>query len=175
MDTFTEWLNGELRERGWSQRELARRSGMSHSTISDVLGNVRRPSWDFCASVAAAMGQNPDQLFVLAGLKPQPAGPVSEESEALAILRELDHSLRLAAVAMLRGLAGKEPADTLELDEGYMAQDDLERELLEAFRQLSPRWQMVFLEDAQRAAGMGMVRIIGEGEEAGEDDETEAD
>ena len=172
-EAFGAWLNEQLRDRGWSQRELARRSDMSHSTISDVLGNVRRPSWDFCASIAGALDLDPDSVFVLAGLKARPPAPVGEETEALAILRTLDLSLRSAAVAMLRGLAGHRDrlAGVSEGAVAYLVQDDLERELLEAFRQLSPRWQEVFLEDAQRAAEMGMVRMIGE--EAGEDGETE--
>jgi len=110
--------------------------------------------------------QNPDRLFVLAGLKPQPPAPVTEESEAVRLLRELSQDLRGAAVAMLRGLAGEQPVSDLQ-DEAH---GDLEHELLEAFRQLSPRWQEVFVEDARRAAQMGLVRFIGE--EAGDDDET---
>ena len=156
--TFAEWLVRQLQDRGWSQRELARRSDVSHTTVSDVLGNVRRPTWDFCASVASAMGENPDDLFVLAGLKPEPPEPVTEETEAVSILRELPAQMRAAALAMMRGLSGQPTRQ----DPALVAGDDLERELLEAFRQLSPRWQQVFLEDAQRAAQMGMVRMIGE-------------
>lgn len=164
METrFSEWLVGQLRERGWSQRELARRSDVSHTTVSDVLGNVRRPTWDFCASIAGPLERQPDEVFVLAGLKPEPSQPVSEEAEALRILRELTQDLRIAAVAMLRGLAGERPADS-----PIARESDLERELLEAFRQLSPRWQAIFVEDARQAANMGMVRMIGD-EGAGED------
>ena len=160
---FSEWLVGQLQDRGWSQRELARRAEISHTTVSDVLGNVRRPTWDFCASIAGALGENPDAVFVLAGLKPEPSRPVTEEAEALQILRELSRELRAAAVAMLRGLAGERPADSL-----LMRESELEGALLEAFRQLSPRWQEVFVEDAQRAAQMGLVHMVGD-EEANRD------
>lgn len=176
METrFSEWLVGQLRDRGWSQRELARRSDISHTTVSEVLGNVRRPTWDFCASIAGALGVNPDAVFVRAGLKEQPPGPVTEEAEVVRILRGLEDSLRLAAVAMLRGLA-KDARAVARVGEGreeYRVRDDLEAELLEAFRKLSPRWREVFLEDARRAAEMGLVRMVGE--EAGEDGQPETE
>ena len=168
METgFPEWLVGQLQDRGWSQRELARRSGISHTTVSEVLSTVRRPTWDFCASIAGALGESPDAVFVRAGLKERPPAPVTEEAAAVGILRALETPLRAAAVAMLRGLAGETDARAGDSRELYQVRDDLERELLEAFRQLSPRWREVFLEDARRAAQMGLVRMVGE--EAGED------
>jgi transcriptional regulator with XRE-family HTH domain len=33
---FSEWLEGELKTRGWSDSELARRAGVSHASISYV-------------------------------------------------------------------------------------------------------------------------------------------
>ena len=171
METrFSEWLVRQLQDRGWSQRELARRSDISHTTVSEVLGNVRRPTWDFCASIAGALGENPDAVFVRAGLKEPLPEPVTEETEVVGLMRVLDVQLRAAALAMLRGLAGDSTATAGA--EVYRVQDDLEVELLEAFRQLSPRWREVFLEDARRAAQMGLVRMVGE---EGHEDDQEAD
>ena len=66
--TFNAWLNQELESRGWSQRELARRSGLSSAQVSSVLGNKRTATWDFCAATAGAMGLHPVDVFQRAGL-----------------------------------------------------------------------------------------------------------
>lgn len=45
-------------------RELARVSGVSHSTISDVISGKRNPTRKFCISIAVGLGV--DQQLVLA-------------------------------------------------------------------------------------------------------------
>jgi transcriptional regulator with XRE-family HTH domain len=104
------WLEEELESRGWSQRELARRAGIAHTTVSYVLAGRQAPSWDFCAAIAEALGLAPTEVFVLAGLLPPPLPAVAEETEAVAILRELDPEARAHALAMLRGLAELAPS-----------------------------------------------------------------
>ena len=64
------WLIKELDMRGWSHRELAWRSDLSQTTVSDVISEKRPATWDFCAAVARAMGVSVNEVFVLAGLKP---------------------------------------------------------------------------------------------------------
>jgi transcriptional regulator with XRE-family HTH domain len=61
------WVTDELRRRGWSIRELARRSGLSHVAISQVLSGQRQPGWDFCAAIAEPLEASPMDTFVLAG------------------------------------------------------------------------------------------------------------
>jgi transcriptional regulator with XRE-family HTH domain len=71
METeLTPWLIRELDTRGWSQRELGRRAGISQTTVSQVLSYQRQPTWDFCASIARAFRVPEDEVFRLAGLKP---------------------------------------------------------------------------------------------------------
>lgn len=43
LDDFPAWLAGELSRRRMSQRVLALRSGIDHSTISRVLSGERAP------------------------------------------------------------------------------------------------------------------------------------
>jgi transcriptional regulator with XRE-family HTH domain len=105
-NNLVDWLAEELQVRGWSYRELARRAGVSHTTVSNVLAGRQAPTWDFCAAVAEAVGMAPPAAFVMAGLLPPPLPAVEEEEEALALLRELSPDGRAAALAMLRGLAG---------------------------------------------------------------------
>lgn len=63
---FADWLMQEIRFHGWSMRELARRSGVSHSTISLVIGG-QPPTWDFCAAIAAPLEVSPIEVFLIAG------------------------------------------------------------------------------------------------------------
>lgn len=75
MDRLSSWLANELKNRGWSHRELARRSGLSQTAISTVLSGQRQPGWEFCAAVAGALGEAPEQLMRMAGLLPPLPAP----------------------------------------------------------------------------------------------------
>lgn len=69
-DNLVAWLIAQRDERGWSFREIARRAGISHTTISQVVAGQRVPTFDFCADVARALGEQPETLLRLAGLLP---------------------------------------------------------------------------------------------------------
>lgn len=166
------WLNKEIESRGWSQRELARRSGISHTTISQVIAEVRQPTWDFCASIARALGEPIDNVFVLAGLKRPPLPPVEEEKEALGILRSLSSSLRHAAMTMLRALAREETNAPIP----YVTQDDAYiRELVQEFEKVPDEWKDVVIDEVrrvQRFSSLPSVHLIGEDNEEERDAST---
>jgi transcriptional regulator with XRE-family HTH domain len=65
---LSSWLQGELDRIGWSQSELARRSGTSSPTVSRILNGDLDPTWHFCYAIAKPLGRTPAELFVLAGL-----------------------------------------------------------------------------------------------------------
>ncbi len=67
---LSDFINEELKQRGWSQRELARKAGVSHTSISEVIAGNRNPGWDFCAAIAAPLEKTPLEVFQLAGLLP---------------------------------------------------------------------------------------------------------
>lgn len=76
------WLDKELNDRGWSQRQLAKKAKLSNTTVSDVLGGQRNITFDFCAAIAGPLGKQPEELFRLAGLLPaKPAPPPVELPE----------------------------------------------------------------------------------------------
>ena len=131
------WLNIQLNETGWSQRELARRAGVSHSTVSQVLSLQQRPTWDFCAGIAQALRVPVDEVFVLAGLKPPPPASVEDEAEALALLRRLPSQTRRVVLDILRGLTlSHTPTVTMTDGRAGYAVDPQEQALLEAFHQV---------------------------------------
>ena len=86
------WLANEIKTRGWSHRELARRAGLSQTAVSTVLSSQRQPGWEFCEKVARALGETPEHVFRRAGLLP--ALPAPEDD---ATLRDLiDYARQLS-------------------------------------------------------------------------------
>lgn len=84
-----EWIKKELKARGWSQNELARRAGLSSGAVSNVMTQLRQPGPDFCTGIARAFRLSPEEVFRRAGLLP----PKPENSEDMT-LRELWSILR---------------------------------------------------------------------------------
>ena len=114
--TFSDWLNQNLNERGWSQSEAARRSGLSASAIQQVVGGITRPGPRLCRGLARAFGVAPEEVFRLADLLPPPARadqraeyrarprPGSPAADLVALYEELtedDQALILELVARL--------------------------------------------------------------------------
>lgn len=89
-DKLKVWLSAELEKRHWSQRELARQSGISQALIWQVLSGDVPTSADFCIKVAQALDEPPDKLLRLAGILP--ASPASED-DTLQELMDLARSL----------------------------------------------------------------------------------
>jgi transcriptional regulator with XRE-family HTH domain len=77
-DRLVAWINKELEKRDWSHRKLAREAGVSHTHISNVLSGERNVTFDFCASIAKALGKLPEDLFRMAGLLPPLPEPEDE-------------------------------------------------------------------------------------------------
>lgn len=82
------WLTQELKQRRWSQGELARQTGVSRSFITQVLSGDVKASVNFCHKIAAAFGESPETVLRLAGILP-PAG----SNETLQQINELARNL----------------------------------------------------------------------------------
>lgn len=50
------WVNEQIRVRGWSMREFARRGDISATAISDILSQKRDPGAKFFQAAAKAFG-----------------------------------------------------------------------------------------------------------------------
>jgi len=73
MESLENWLNEQLRTRGWSQSEAARRSGISPSMFSQVMSGVANPGPDFLKGIAQAFGITRREAFQRAGMiEPEP-------------------------------------------------------------------------------------------------------
>jgi transcriptional regulator with XRE-family HTH domain len=80
-DKLVVWLNRKVDEVG-SIRALARKAELSHTTLSEVLSGVRKPTHKVCTAVARAMNEPEERILRLAGLiSPRPK--MEEEEELL--------------------------------------------------------------------------------------------
>jgi len=101
MNTFNEWLLSELEKRDWSQADLARRTGVSRTAISDIISGKRNMGRDMAISLAEALKLPLEEVFRAALLPPKPeSNPLVEEG--LYILQQLDGTEREDALRFLR-------------------------------------------------------------------------
>lgn len=86
METdFSEWLHNQLKEHGWTQAELARRSGISPSQITRVLSGSRGLGEQSVRAIADAFKLPPEEVYRAASLLP----PISKERSQLSELTYL--------------------------------------------------------------------------------------
>jgi len=106
---FIEWLNEQVNEVG-SIRELARRTGTSHTSIAQVLSREREPTFDFVAIMAQWANSPLERMLQMAGLLPERYTREEIEREILHYFDQLppDDQARLIVIARAWALEGKE-------------------------------------------------------------------
>ena len=80
-----QWLKDRCQKKGWSLREAAANTGLSHATIGDIMKGVQ-PSAESIRKLTVAFGGNglrklvlEDELLTLAGYRTErPEGQLSE-------------------------------------------------------------------------------------------------
>lgn len=70
METFGDWLQGELDKRGMKQADLARESGLTTATISRLITQQRGPDDATCLKISKALGIPVEDVFRRAGKLP---------------------------------------------------------------------------------------------------------
>lgn len=109
-DKFTDWILRNLEDRNWSLRVLARKSGVSHATVSRVISGAQKLTPDFCLAIASAFGTDETEVLWRAGFLKRK--PITVDDPELADLidtaRQLTPAQRTQAVVLLNMLkAGK--------------------------------------------------------------------
>jgi transcriptional regulator with XRE-family HTH domain len=82
QDSFGDWLQDELQQRGWNQAELARRSRITTAQISRIMTGEQHPGPTVCQKLARALHLPVEEVFRRAGFLP----PVKEQPEGTAEL-----------------------------------------------------------------------------------------
>lgn len=129
-DRLINFLINTLNNKGWSQRELARRSGLSQTTISEVIQGKRKPSYGFCVVVARALEEKQDDIFRLAGLIP-PGNTKEDELPQTEMIKEIYQAAKQGTLFQLAESGRVEYLREIEGNPSF-------RELLDLVRQLSP-------------------------------------
>lgn len=82
MDNFGSWLVETLEVREITQSDLARMSGLSRGTISNIISGSRGRGPDSLRAIAKALRLPPEQIYRAAGILPQ-VPDVDEETEKI--------------------------------------------------------------------------------------------
>lgn len=86
---FGAWLQRQLVRREWNQSDLARRSGIHTSRISDWVNGKRAPSTENAERLADALGVSVDEVLTAAGHRPDPVDE-PERAALIALLRQIN-------------------------------------------------------------------------------------
>jgi transcriptional regulator with XRE-family HTH domain len=143
--TFSEWLSKEIKDRGLSFAEVARRGGISHARISQVISGGEKAGADFCLGIARALNKSPYEILRRAELLPPEPEQSPGEADMLHNYRRLPKSKQQFVLDMMRGLLGAPPQPTLtDSREQYTIEEKkvdkikrLQHELAETICQLS--------------------------------------
>ena len=85
---FEDWLSAQMKQRSWSQAQLARESGVSRQTISYWFsGKSKKPDQESLQKIADALGLPVEEVYRAAGILP---GVSNKEKLAQQILKELE-------------------------------------------------------------------------------------
>ena len=112
-----EWLRAALKAKGMSQRQLAQRSGVDHSTIARIVVGVGAPSLETAIKLATGLGERYSAL-VGPGHRDIEATAASDPitAEITAIMRDRAAAARDEAAALRDERAGLEEARIVSSD-----------------------------------------------------------
>lgn len=104
---FSNWLEGEITKVGWTQAELARRSGISKAYISRLINKQREPSAEILKLLASALNLPNEEVFRAAGLLSKLSDKDRLIEELLFNLSHLDKEQREQLIQYSKFLAEK--------------------------------------------------------------------
>jgi transcriptional regulator with XRE-family HTH domain len=95
---FVDWLEDEMKRRGWAPAELAKAAGMYPSTLSRILTRERSAGPEACNALAKALGLAPAVVFQRAGIMdPSPLTGIERDellSQLVTLARQLSPAER---------------------------------------------------------------------------------
>ena len=106
MDDFVAWLNAEMEKQGWSLRQTARRTGVSHTTMTNIVNRQTRPSADFCRRIALVFHAPPEEVLCRAGILPTGSKETPSLREATYLFNLLSPEQQDVVLTFVRSLVG---------------------------------------------------------------------
>lgn len=101
-EKLVNWVNEEINKRSWSYSEAARQGGISHVSISQILGGLR-PGYNVCRGLARAFDTPIETVYRYAGLLPDiHEMDKASISELIEIFRNLSADQREMVIEMAR-------------------------------------------------------------------------
>jgi transcriptional regulator with XRE-family HTH domain len=103
---FIQWIEQELNDRGWSIRELARRTRprISNATINDILTGRTTPGLKSCRGIAHALNTSPETALRIANLLPSVTETQEQQNQLLHYFTALDTATREHVIITTRAL-----------------------------------------------------------------------
>lgn len=112
MDTnFSEWLTAKMRDKDWTQSELARVSGLSRQAISYYLSDKSKQPDEYALQKLAKAFRVPyEQAYRAAGILPPTPNEDEWLKEMMHKINSLSPDLRPIAEGLLDTLLGGKPS-----------------------------------------------------------------
>ncbi len=101
-EAFLVELRSVMEKNGWGMREVGRRAGVSHTTISNILNLGEQPTFDTAVALAPVLERDPLTTIYLAGLLPAPPDWDPDLNDAIELLKRMDETTRDGLLAFMR-------------------------------------------------------------------------
>lgn len=85
-----DWVDRQLKIKGISQRELAKKAKVSHSLISNGMRQERAITWDFCKAVSKGLNEPIWNVLILAGFLDDVPQDVAQSEEIRNLILKFD-------------------------------------------------------------------------------------
>lgn len=104
--TFSEWLLQEAEKADLSFAEIARRGGISHARISQVISG-ESPGWEFCLGIARGLKLPPETILRRAGILPSKPNSNERGERLLHHFNRLSEADQELAIALLEAMVSR--------------------------------------------------------------------
>jgi transcriptional regulator with XRE-family HTH domain len=85
-----DWVDRQLKIKGISQRELAKKAKVSHSLISNAMRGERSVTWDFCKAVSRGLNEPIWSVLILAGFLDDIPQKVAQSEEIRSLVLKFE-------------------------------------------------------------------------------------
>lgn len=93
-EELIKWVNRQLRIKDISQRELAKKAGVSHSLISNAMRGERPVTWDFCKAVSRGLNEPIWDVLKLAGFLDNIPQEISQTEEVKTLILKFNELIQ---------------------------------------------------------------------------------